>query len=505
MPRNRLLFTLIVLVACGPFEPDPTGPGGGGPGPGDPAVAVPFRIGSINDEEIRAVASTGSDIVVSGWFTGTLDFDPRVTATGRTSQGGQDIFVARYSDAGELRWVSSLGGSDAEVPHSIAATVDGGVVVVGYGRGGGLCGSGVLAGQGGRDILIARFDNSGNCIWGHLVGGSDDDEARAVAIGVDGSIVVAGLFRGTADFAPGGATAVLQSRGGSDAFIARYDEDGTLIDVVQGGGSDDDLFSAVMITSDGDITAAGEFRGTSTFGSTLAPVVLQSVGGSDIVVARYTELMGLRWAVRAGGQGQDRATTIAAAPDQSALVAGTFEATVDLDGGPGAVLVVSRGAADAFVARYRADDGAWDGLGVAFGGGGSEGITTLMRHGSGHLILGGWFQESVDFDPGPGATIRVARGTGGGGDAFLAGFTPDGEFRWVTPIGATVAGQTTIAFGAAEDQAGTIWTGGRFYGRADFDPSDTAVELLATGASDAFLVRYSGETGALLVTPLPEE
>src|SRR5690606_13458967 len=176
-----------------------------------------------------------------------------------------------------------------------------------------------------------------------------------------------------------------------------------------------------------------------------------------------------------------------------------------LDGGPGAVLVVSRGASDAFMARYRGDDGACGGLGVALGGGGSAGVTTLMRHGPGHLVRGGRFHESGDFDPGPGATIRVARGTGGGGDACLAGFTPDGEFRWVPPIGAIVAGQTTIAFGPAEGQAGTLWAGGRFHGRADFDPSDTAVELLATGASDAFLARYSGETGALLVTPLPDE
>src|SRR5690606_41291820 len=142
----------------------------------------------------------------------------------------------------------------------------------------------------------------------------------------------------------------------------------------------------------------------------------QGVGGSDVVVSRYTELMGLRWAVRAGGQGQDRATAITAAPDRSALVAGTFEVTADLDGGPGAVLVVSRGATDAFLARYRADDGAWDGLGVAFGGGGAEGVTAPHRHGSGHVAGGGWVQESVGCAPGRGARMRGARGSGGGGD-----------------------------------------------------------------------------------------
>lgn len=506
MPSFRLLFPLMLLAACGPFEPDPTGPGGDGPDDGNPPVAVPFRLGSIQDEEIRAVIAQDDEIVVAGWFSGTLDFDPSTAATGRTSQGGQDLFVARYKADGQFLWVASLGGVGADVPHAIAATNDGGVVVVGYGSGGGLCGGSVLAGQGGRDVLLARFSADGSCVWAQLIGGPADDEARAVAIDSDGSIVVAGLFHGTADFAPGGATAVLQSRGGSDAFVARYAPDGVLLDVAQGGGLEDDIFAAVMITPEGDITAAGELRATASYGSALAPVVLQSAGGADVAVARYTSLLGLRWAIRTGGSGEDRATALTAAADHSPIVFGTFEGTADLDSGPGAALLVSRGATDVFLSRYRAETGEWDGLAQGFGGTGSEGVTKVLRHDSGALLLSGWFQESVDFDPGPGATVRIARGTGGGGDAYLAAYDPNGEFRWVTPIGAPIGGggQIAIGFGLATDPIGTIWLGGRFYGRADFDPSDVAIELLATGASDAFLARYSTSDGALLVTEIPE-
>ncbi len=500
MPSTRLLFPLLLLAACGPFEPDPTGPGGGGPGDGAPEYALPFRLGSLQDEEIRAVVAQDDEVVVTGWFSGTLDFDPGDGSVGRTSQGGQDIFVARYRNDGAFISLAVLGGTGADVPHAMATMPDGGVVVVGYGSGGGLCGGSVLAGQGGRDVLLARFTADGTCVFARLIGGPGDDEARAVAVDGDGSIVVTGHFSGTADLAPGGETAVLQSRGGNDAFLARYSPDGVLLAVAQGGGVDDDLFQTLMISADGDITVAGEFRGSASYGSALGPVVLQSTGGADIVLARYTALLGLRWAIRAGGPDQDRAVAIADAGNGAVIATGTFEGTADLDPGAGAALVVSRGAADVFLARYRADNGSWDGLATAFGGAGSEGVSRIQRHSTGMLLVSGWFQESVDFDPGPGATVRVARASGGGGDAFLAGYAANGAFRWVTPVGASIggAGQIAIGFGLAEDPVGTVWLGGRFFGRADFDPGEQAVELLATGSSDAFLARYSHHDGALL-------
>jgi hypothetical protein len=338
MPRNAAVLALSLLVACGPFEGDPIGPGNPPPG-GGATVAVPFRVGSTNPEESRAIAVTSTGVVVASWFSGTLDFDPRSTSTGRTSLGAQDLAVAKYDFDGAFQWVYSLGGSGAEIPHAIAATPAGGVIVAGYGSGGGICGGRVLTGPGGRDVLLMKLSAGGSCEWAHLIGGPDDDEGRAVAVAADGSVVVAGLFRGTADFNPGGGAALLVSRGSSDAFVARYSPTGEFVGMAQGGGPEDDVFSAVMVAGNGDVTVAGEIRGTTTFGSTLAPAVLVSAGGSDIAMARYTELFGLLWAQRAGGVALDRATAIGADGNGDLLVAGTFEGTADLDPGAGAALV----------------------------------------------------------------------------------------------------------------------------------------------------------------------
>lgn len=508
MPRLYRALPLLLLVACGPYEPDPTGPGTPPPPPGGggPTVAVPFRVGSINPEEARAITVTPTGIVVASWFSGTLDFDPRSTSTGRTSLGAQDLGVAKYDFDGAFQWVYSLGGTGAEIPYAIATTPDGGTIVVGYGSGGGVCGGKVLTGPGGREVLLVKLSAGGTCEWAHLLGSPQDDEARAVAVAADGSIVVAGLFRGTADFNPGGGAALLVSRGSSDAFVARYSPTGVFLDMAQGGGPEDDLFSAVMVAGNGDVTVAGEIRGSTTFGSTLAPAVLVSVGGSDIAIARYTELFGLRWAIRAGGVAQDRATALTQDSNGDLLVVGTFEGTADLDPSTGAALVVSQGAADVFFARYSQATGDWGGVASAFGGLGSEGVTGVVQHISGRIMLTGWFQQSVDFDPGAGGRLAIAKGTAGAGDGYALAFTSAGDFAWLATAGGVLGGEglISIGYGLALDNQGTVWTTGRFYGRSDFDPGEDATELTATGESDAFVSRYSVETGALQITPLPE-
>lgn len=488
------------MTACSPSDGGPVGPG---PGPDGPTITVPFRLGSTRPEEARAITSTPAGVAVASWFTGTLDFDPSVDgATGRTSFGGQDLAVSHYDSDGTFQWVFALGGTGAEVPNAIAATPDGGVVVVGYGSGGGTCGGGVLPSQGGRDILIVKLSATGTCEWGRLVGGAEDDEARAVAVDSDGSVLVAGVFRATVDFDPAGGAALRVARGGTDGFLARYGPDGSFVAVATAGGVEDDAISGIAVGSNGEISAVGEFRGTATIGSEVAPAVLASVGGSDVLLARYTALLGLRWVDRAGGLAEDRATAVTHDGNGDLLVVGTFESTADLDPGPGTALVVSLGAADVFLARYLQGTGESDGFVRAFGGLGSEGVTGVARHISGRIILSGWFQESVDFDPGPGARTLIAKGTSGAGDGFLMAFASTGEVAWAAPFGGVVGGggQLSIAFGLSLDDQGTVWTTGRFYGRGDFDPGTEAVELQATAEADIFVSRYSVDIGSLRVS-----
>lgn len=498
-----LLALAVSTAACGPFVPDPTGPGGE-TNPPTASWAIPFKLGTTEPLEGRGIAVVDQGVVLTGWFSGTVDFDPRTTRAGKQSFGGQDIAVARYAFDGSLTWVSSFGGSGSDVPTAIAATPDGGTVVVGYGSGGGLCGTTVATTHGGRDALVLKYSPTGECQWVRLVGGVDDDEARAVAVDADGTLSVVGQFTGTADFDGAGGTQ-LPSFGQSDGFLLRLTPNGETIGVVRGGGTGPDRFNGVAIAPNHDVSVVGEFSGTASFGSTLAPVVLQSVGGSDGVVARYTALLGLRWAVPLGGTLEDRAIGVAHDAAGDVLVAGTFEATADLDPSGHAALVVSQGAADIFLTRYNGSTGQWGNLARAIGGTGSEGVSRLVAPSTGRLLLTGFFQGAVDFDPSAAARVTVARGSGGAGDGFLLGLDGQANYGWVVPIGGTVGGEGNLSIlsDASVDPSGRVWTTGRFFGRADFDPSGEAAELVALTGSNLFVSRYFLDDGAIRTEPLP--
>lgn len=495
------MLALLALAACrADFVPDPIGPVTPPPAP-TPTVAVPFRLGSTQPDEARAITvGTNGDLLVASWFVGSVDFDPGSAATIRTGLGLQDLAVASYSTTGALQWLFSYGGVGADIPFAVAATSDGGVVVTGHSTGGGTCGGRTLVGLGGRDILVLKLSSTGNCEWAHLIGSSADDEGRAVAVESGGTVLVVGLFRGTVDFDPGMDARLVPSRGGSDAFLLRLGADGSFLDVVQGGGVGDDLFTAVTVASDGEIAVGGSFTGEASYGSTLAPVVLRAEGPSAGVLARLSTLLGLRWAAPLTGTGDVLIAGLSEDIDGSVLVAGSFTGTLDADPGTGALLLQAEGGTDVFLARFLASSGAFANMARRVGGSGSDVATAITRSADGTIHLAGWFQSTVDFDPGAGATLVTARGTGGAGDAFLLALTSLGSFQWVTPIGAVVTGDDALAipWGLARIEGGGLWAVGRFSGRADFDPGTEAVELQSVGATDQFVSQYDAATGALL-------
>ena len=501
---RRLIPAAIVAIAvvgCGaPFEPD-TGGSTLPPPPPPAGPSLPFRVGSFGADFAKAVATdpTGNAYVISS-FTGTVDFDPGSGTRARISRGGNDIALAKYRTDGSLAWATSLGGTGADIPYDVKLASSGSLYLAGYASTGVSCNGLVVPNAGGRDAFIARVSALGSCEWAIAVGGALDDEARNLVVEPNGDVVVTGLFRGTVDFDPGAGTALLTARGGSDGFVARYSSGGAFRQVVQFGGLDDDAGSTITRTLDGDLLVGGEFRGSATFGSALAPAILVSAGENDYFVARLATSLGLLWAIRGGGAGADlvSANGIVADPNGTVLVAGTFSGAADVDPAASVVLLTSQGLTDVFVVRYDGS-GVWSGLARRFGGSGSDGVQGFARDASGNLYLAGWFQGSVDFDPGAGVQLRSALGTAGAADGYLLSLDLSGDFRWVSPVGAVIAGDANFSLtsGVAAPGDGSVWAVGRFFGFADLDPGATAVLLQSLGDADQFVARYDAGTGAL--------
>ncbi|MDY7052309.1 S8 family serine peptidase, partial [Limnospira fusiformis] len=207
-----------------------------------PEVDWTRLLGTSGNDWAHAL-TTGRDgsIYVAGWTGGNLD--------GQTNSGFNDAFITKYQPNGTKAWTRLLGTAWGDRAHALTTGSDGSIYVAGL-TGGNLDGQ---TNSGGADAFITKYQPNGTKLWTHLLGSSENDYAYALTTGSDGSIYVAGYTEGDLD----GQT----NSGGRDAFITKFQSNGTQAWTRLLGTSQDDEAHALTTGSDGSIYVAGYTEG----------------------------------------------------------------------------------------------------------------------------------------------------------------------------------------------------------------------------------------------------
>jgi Beta-propeller repeat len=125
----------------------------------------------------------------------------------------------------------------------------------------------------GSDVFVAKLNNAnGTTLWSRTLETPQQDEARSIAVDLQGNVYVTGTTLGTL---PGQTSA-----GNVDSFLVKYDTSGGLQWLKQFGSAGLDESQAVAVDRSGRIYLTGETTG-SLFGNT-------SVGQSDTWIAAYS-------------------------------------------------------------------------------------------------------------------------------------------------------------------------------------------------------------------------
>ncbi|MBX2930497.1 MAG: T9SS type A sorting domain-containing protein [Chitinophagaceae bacterium] len=330
-----------------------------------------FRIGSTGNDVAMAVATDAAgSIYVSGWFRGTVDFDPSAATHNLVSNGesigtdygfGGDAFLVKYNTNGVYQWALNIGSAGIYDEADRLIVDNNGDILLG----GSFMGSNVdfdpsvgvfaLTAQGTIESFVAKYSASGALIWAKRLGGSSVVNCGVRAIRVDNAnnIFVAGHFDGTIDLNPDvSASNNFTSNGCGDIYLLKLNSSGEYIWGFNVGGSNCDYSWYMDIDASNNIYVTGQFKSSDVdFNPGAGTNTLSSSGDNDIFVAKYDQNGNYVFAIKMGDTGDDGAHDIKV-HGSSFYVTGRFTGTVDFNPGITTNNLISVGDADIFVAKY---------------------------------------------------------------------------------------------------------------------------------------------------------
>lgn len=343
------------------------------------------QVGGQNDDYAAGISS---DITGNCYITGFFFIQGNISTFGSTTiseAGDADMFVSKFSAAGNLLWVRNGGGKGDDASFGITTDVSGNSYLTGYFSGTALFGTTKITSIGYSDVFVAKYDAAGNLVWIRTGGGAYQDEAYSVSTDASGNCYITGYFTGNATFS--GINVASAGYFDTDMFLLKYNPSGLLLWAKRSGGTGNDFAYGIDVANTGHIFICGVFKGTKSFGDN----TLTRVSGSNGFVARYDGNGKMSWSRNTNGSGTNEFRKVSTDASGNCYVVGAIGENVSI----GSIELASNGEKDACIVKYDQKGS----LMWALQGGGSESDEGLAisSDAAGNCYVGGLFIDNAIF------------------------------------------------------------------------------------------------------------
>lgn len=349
----------------------------------------------------------------------------------------------------ELVWSTYYGGSGFDMGVSITTDQSGNVLVTGnttstdfptFNPGGGTYYQGANLGV--EDIMILKFNNSGQRLWATYYGGSDRDFGNSITIDPYGNIFITGSSYST-DFptynSGGGAyyqDSINSSSHTEDVIVLKFSDLGQILWSTYYGSWIDDVGYGITCDQVGNIFITGWTAGSFQFPHYYPGGGAYYQLGGSIFILKFNNSGVRLWATTYGGNGSDHSYSITTDIFNNVFITGLATSTdfpVQNPGGGAYFQSSKSGLQDAFIVKFNnAGQRLWA---TYFGGSLFDKGISIDADQSGNIYVFGT-TESVDFptyNPGGGAFFQTANA--GLRDAFILKFDSSCCLKWSTYFG----------------------------------------------------------------------
>ncbi|TKJ42324.1 hypothetical protein CEE37_01190 [candidate division LCP-89 bacterium B3_LCP] len=302
---------------------------------------------SANDEKEWDQTLGGANIEMGRSVRETADRGYIIAGVSESyGEGGQDAYLVKTDDNGQVAWEMSYGGSEDDLANSVRQCPDGGYILVGRTK---------SWGSGGYDLLLLKTDDQGNEEWHQTFGGTANDYGYRVEVIPDSGYIVSGY---TESFGSGKA----------DLWLLKVDTNGEEIWSRTYGGSSNDFGGCVRILEGEGYIISGE---THSYGS----------GKGDIWLIKTDTDGDILWDRTYGGSELDGGFPTIGATDGSYIISGWTKSD-------------SQGEADILIIKTDEDgEEIWS---KTYGGPGDDRALDIVELSDGGFVLTGYGKSNND-------------------------------------------------------------------------------------------------------------
>lgn len=399
--------------------------------PGIPqwTTLITYNATIFGDEYIGITTDTFGNLYATSVYRGT----PRIFQYSNVSAGiiyissfgslapiggpinNVNIFLAKYNSSGNVKWVTSIGGTTTDIPLSIVTDTSENVIVSGV--------------YNSASININNYSN------------------------ISAGLILVSTF---------GSLSRSEESGAYDTILVKYNSSGIAHWATKIGGTSNDINTSITTDLNDNIYIAGEYVYQTTINSysnVSAGIIivssfgtLSNYGSNDIYLAKYNSNGYVEWTTNIGGTNEEQKVSIANNINDGIYLAGFFNSSTiavnNYSNVSDGVIYLSTfgtlsnsGLNDNFLAKYNSNGSAqWV---TSIGGAGSN--TSIASDSNGNIYVSGYYSSSpltiYNYSNVSDGVIYLSTfGTlsnSGLTDIFLAKYNSNGSAQWATNIGGT--------------------------------------------------------------------
>lgn len=370
------------------------------------------------------------------------------------------LFLYAVGASAQARWSRQMGGLSG-MATSVVLDANSNAYLVGGLLGTAKFGDITITGGASRHYFLAKYNAQGTAQWVRQTG--DNLGYGEAAVDADGNIYVAGSLSGseTLDGHP------LSSQGAFDLVVVKYDPQGRVLWIRQGGSQPGSrlMGGTVALDAAGNVYLAATLSGTVNWGGG----TLTSESSQNIYVVSYSPQGAPRWAQQGGGKNSSsRASDVAVDAASNVYLTGSFQGTAAFGG---STLSTTTGM---LLAKCEATGKFSWAVGYNLGNSGS--YAKLAVDAQGNSVATGSTDGGL-FGP-------FALASAGGQDGYVVKHDAQGQVLWVRQVAGT---DTDYGTDIALDEQGNVYTTGVFASAPTRWENTT---LTHVGGKNAYIVKY---------------